>query len=169
MKDLTGQRFNRLIVIDCAGKLDGRRYFWNCVCDCGNTKVILGSSLTSGNTRSCGCLAKEVGIQKMNKENSEKAKIPIGTRFGKLTVIEDIGFREQTSGHKRRWYKCQCDCGNIKEIMGNCLKQGQTISCGKCISSKGELIIQQLLDANNTKSNLNLRPQYLYNPSKLLS
>lgn len=151
MKDLTGQRFDRLIVIDCAGKLDGRRYFWNCVCDCGNTKVVLGSSLTSGNTRSCGCLAKEVGIQKMNKENSEKAKIPIGTRFGKLTVIEDIGFREQMSGHKRRWYKCQCDCGNIKEVMGNCLKQGQTISCGKCISSKGELIIQQLLDANNIK------------------
>ena len=60
----------------------------------------------------------------MNKENSEKAKIPIGTKFGKLTVIEDIGFREQISGHKRRWYKCKCDCGNIKEIMGNCLKQG---------------------------------------------
>jgi len=30
----------------------------------------------------------------MNKENSEKAKIPIGMKFGKLTVIEDIGFRE---------------------------------------------------------------------------
>ena len=30
MIDLTGQVFDKLTVIDCAGKLDGRRYFWNC-------------------------------------------------------------------------------------------------------------------------------------------
>lgn len=57
-------------------------------------------------------------------EQSEKAKIPIGTKFGKLTVIEDLGFREQVKGHNRRWYKCQCDCGNIHEVQGNTLKQG---------------------------------------------
>lgn len=28
-----------------------------CHCDCGNDKVILGASLRSGNTRSCGCLS----------------------------------------------------------------------------------------------------------------
>lgn len=149
MKDLTGQRFGKLIVVSNAGKLDGRRYYWNCVCDCGNTKIVQGSYLTSGNTRSCGCLTKETGIQKMNKENSEKAKIPLGTRFGRLTVIEDLGLREQVLGHKRRWYKCQCDCGNIKEVMGNSLKNNHTISCGKCVVSKGELIIQKLLDENN--------------------
>lgn len=30
MLDLTGQRFGKLTVISCAGKLDGRRYSWNC-------------------------------------------------------------------------------------------------------------------------------------------
>lgn len=57
-------------------------------------------------------------------EQSEKAKIPLGTKFGKLTVIEDLGFREQKNGHNRRWYKCQCDCGNTHEVIGNFLKQG---------------------------------------------
>ena len=57
--------------------------------------------------------------------------------------------RPQVEGHNRRWYKCQCDCGEIKEVMGNLLKQGQTQSCGKCISSLGEYQIQQILDDNN--------------------
>lgn len=33
--------------------------------------------------------------------------------------------------------------------MGNTLKQNQVISCGKCLASKGEFLIQQLLDAHN--------------------
>ena len=155
MKDLTGQRFGKLVVIECAGKLDGRRYSWKCKCDCGNEKIIAGASLTSGNTRSCGCLAKETGLNKWNKEQSEQAKIPIGTKFGKLTVIEDLGMRQQIEGHNRRWYKCRCDCGNIHEVMANALKQGQIISCGKCMVSKGEYLIQQLLDKNNIIYNYN--------------
>lgn len=152
MKDLTGQRFGKLLVLECAGKLDGRRYSWKCQCDCGNIKIIAGASLTSGNTKSCGCANKEA-LKKWNLEQSEKAKIPLGTKFGKLTVIEDLGFREQIPGHNRRWYKCQCDCGNIHEVMGNLLKQGQTISCGKCLVSKGEFLIQTLLDQNNIEYN----------------
>lgn len=148
MRDLTGQRFGKLVVLECAGKLDGRRYSWKCQCDCGNTKIIAGASLTSGNTKSCGC-GNKLALQKWNIEQSEKAKIQIGTKFGKLTVIEDLGFREQVKGHNRRWYKCQCDCGNIHEVMGNQLKQGQIISCGKCLSSKGEFLIQQILNNNN--------------------
>lgn len=30
MKDLTGQHFGKLLVVECAGKLDGRRYSWKC-------------------------------------------------------------------------------------------------------------------------------------------
>lgn len=153
MKDLTGQRFGKLLVLECAGKPDGRRYCWKCQCDCGNTKIIAGASLTSGNTKSCGCLIKETGLNKWNLEQSEKAKILLGTKFGKLTVIEDLGFKEQVPGHKRRWYKCQCDCGNICEVMGNKLKQKQVISCGKCLVSKGEFIIQQILDNANIEYN----------------
>lgn len=64
-------------------------------------------------------------------------------------MIEDIGFRKQVDGHNRRWYKCQCDCGNTKEVMGNMLKSKQISSCGKCLSSLGEYQIAQLLSQTN--------------------
>jgi hypothetical protein len=67
MKDLTGQKFNMLTVIDCAGKLDNKIYYWNCICDCGNKTIVSGSALRSGNTKSCGCL-KSKGIKEYNKK-----------------------------------------------------------------------------------------------------
>lgn len=47
------------------------------------------------------------------------------------------------------WYYCQCDCGNYCEVSGNQLKNNLTISCGSCLASKGEFIIEQLLIDNN--------------------
>ena len=148
MIDLTNQRFGKLLVLKNAGKQDGRRYYWECQCDCGKKIIIEGSRLRSGNTKSCGC-GRYDGLKKYNLQQSEKNKIPIGQKFGKLTVIEDLGFRQQTEGHRRRWYKCLCDCGNEKEAQGNMLKQGQIISCGKCLSSKGEYLIINILDNLN--------------------
>lgn len=148
--DLTGQRFGKLTVLELVGKKNGKGYYWKCQCDCGNIKDILGSSLRSGNTKSCGC-EQYKGFQKYNLNQSEEAKIPINTRFGKLVVIEDLGLKPQYKGAKknRRWYKCQCDCGNICEVNGNSLKEENKISCGKCLTSKGELMIKSLLDENN--------------------
>ena len=54
MKDLTGNRFGRLVVLNKSQ--NGK---WLCLCDCGNKKEILTHSLTSGKTQSCGCLQKE--------------------------------------------------------------------------------------------------------------
>jgi hypothetical protein len=47
----------------------------------------------------------------------------IGTRFGRLIVIED-------SIEKPTHYLCKCDCGNIKLIDKKSLKYGRTKSCG---------------------------------------
>lgn len=59
LKDITGKKFRKLTVIKrnfSNGK--GGEAKWLCKCDCGNEKVILGKSLRSGNTKSCGCLKK---------------------------------------------------------------------------------------------------------------
>ncbi|MBR4031128.1 MAG: hypothetical protein IKJ07_00150 [Clostridia bacterium] len=58
IKDLTGQRFGRLTVIEFAGSKN-RRAYWKCKCDCGNICVINGHNLGTGNTKSCGCLHDE--------------------------------------------------------------------------------------------------------------
>src|SRR5262245_17127587 len=82
---------------------------WLCRCECGVEKVVLGSSLKSGNTLSCGCYHKEkIGDRLIDLT---------GQRFGQLTVIELIG---------RRWrqplWRCRCDCGRTTAVVGNSLK-----------------------------------------------
>jgi len=56
--ELVGQRFGRLLVIARSDKIKNH-YHWLCKCDCGKEKVIAGSSLRYGTTRSCGCLHKD--------------------------------------------------------------------------------------------------------------
>lgn len=53
--DLTGQTFGRWTVIERAPNR-GRHVCWLCRCECGNTGIVISSNLTSGISRSCGCL-----------------------------------------------------------------------------------------------------------------
>lgn len=67
-KDLTGERFGRLVVVEYAGfktqPSGQRKTLWKCVCDCGNEHTVMASTLNSGNGKSCGCLAKELTSQR---------------------------------------------------------------------------------------------------------
>lgn len=56
--DLTGKRFGKLIIIQRADNNKWRNTRWLCLCDCGKKKIVNGSSLISGTTKSCGCLRK---------------------------------------------------------------------------------------------------------------
>lgn len=61
IKDLTGQRFGRLTALKFNNiNPKNRCAVWLCKCDCGNTLLIDSSRLTSGNTKSCGCIKKEL-------------------------------------------------------------------------------------------------------------
>lgn len=59
MKDLTGQEFGRLVVIELAGYNKQRKRTWRCSCECGNEAIVIGHLLVGGTTRSCGCIRKE--------------------------------------------------------------------------------------------------------------
>lgn len=65
MKDLTGQRFGKLIVIERNGRKDTYA-LWKCKCDCGNITIVRSSHLLSGHTTSCGCY-KKVARKRPNK------------------------------------------------------------------------------------------------------
>ena len=54
IKDLTGKKYNMLTVISQANKKLNNRIAWNCLCDCGNEKIITGNDLCTNNTKSCG-------------------------------------------------------------------------------------------------------------------
>ena len=143
LKDLTGQRFNRLTVIKRdLSKPSGHQHkaFWICECDCGNIVSVEGYNLTSKMTQSCGCLRLE--------RLREKIKLNLqGQRFGKLTVIKEANSIIEPNGAIRTAWECQCDCGNKCIVKTINLQAGDTSSCG-CIYSKGENKIQAVLDEN---------------------
>lgn len=113
--DLTGKLFGRLVPIE---RREGSA--WLCQCDCGNTKTIKTNALTSGKTRSCGCLRKD-----LNRKSEEF----IGKRFGQLLVLSEAKRPKNIKGTAAFWL-CRCDCGNEKVIRGKNLKTGDTRSCG---------------------------------------
>lgn len=58
-KDITGQRFTRLVVVSRAGSDSNGNAKWNCLCDCGNATTSSGFTLRNGEAKSCGCLTTE--------------------------------------------------------------------------------------------------------------
>lgn len=52
-----------------------------------------------------------------------------GQKFGRLTVLRMI------LKNKRLYCQCQCECGNIKDVRSDSLKNGSIKSCG-CINKK---------------------------------
>lgn len=58
-QDITGLIFGRLTAQSYAGTGENGGAQWLCSCDCGSEKVANAAELKRGNTRSCGCLARE--------------------------------------------------------------------------------------------------------------
>lgn len=128
-KDLTGQRFGRLVVLGeeeepyrspTTGRPTRR---WRCRCDCGKEIVVLQNALTRKNgTKSCGCARAE--------KTRANAIDMTGQRFGRLVVLgpEELDV-PMANGQKLAW-RCRCDCGNEIVITRKGLVSNKTQSCG---------------------------------------
>lgn len=113
-KDITGQKFGKLTAVMITDKRDiTGSCLWHCKCDCGNETDIALKSLTSGNTKSCGCL--------------RTAKDITGQKFGRLTAINCTSKKDTQGSYM--WH-CKCDCGNEKDVAKRRLTSGRTKSCG---------------------------------------
>lgn len=73
--DLIGHKFNRLTVICRSEKKSKANIIWNCECDCGNFIDVASLKLRSNQTKSCGCLKREL-ISKVNKTHGMSNKTP---------------------------------------------------------------------------------------------
>lgn len=140
-EDLIGKKFGKLTVVEFVEmkKYPGgaSRSVWKCQCDCGNFCNVSRAHLITGHTQSCGCFQQE------RTSNNNGAKIALGTRFGRLVVLEE-GYRKKYNV----FWKCQCDCGNITYVTSGHLLSGHTTSCG-CLNSKGEEKINIILNKND--------------------
>ena len=134
-KDLTGQRFGKLVVLHESDERKNGRRAWVCQCDCGNITTVNSSNLReNGGTISCGCAAIDNKLIDMT-----------GQRFGKLTVLSYIG---QGNNRSSLW-KCKCDCGNEVIRTRDALRMNTFSSCGCTTESIGVNCIKELLTTNN--------------------
>lgn len=124
-----GQVFGRLTVLEkSAPPTEYTAYkgsWYRCRCQCGNTVVVRRSSLVAGDTKSCGCLLRETS-RNTALNRVVHGPIATGTVFGRLTVIRETEKRD--FGHIM--YECLCQCGNIKLVRGDMLRNGKVKSCG---------------------------------------
>ena len=117
--DLAGQRFERWLVIERAKNDKSGNVQWLCHCTCGEMKVVRGTALRDGYSKSCGCLSREAA--------SKRRLIDLtGKRFGKWTVVKRA---ENSKLGAPRWL-CYCDCGTKSIVEGSHLRSGHSKSCG---------------------------------------
>lgn len=147
-ENLIGQKFGRWTVIDeapnrvsASGKT--RSIMWKCKCECGTVKDVGARALKTGMSASCGCLQKE-RVSEALTDNL------IGQRFGHLVVIGRNGSHCSSAdgkSAKHAIWTCKCDCGNVVDILGFSLKNGDTTSCGCSKESKYESYTEQYLQS----------------------
>ncbi len=70
--DLTGRTFGRLIVLSRAPKTFFKVKQWLCRCACGAHTVVPTEKLSSGNTRSCGCLRRDAAGKRSTTHGATK-------------------------------------------------------------------------------------------------
>lgn len=78
---MIGKRFGRLVVIKQEDYTKNKTVKWLCKCDCGNEKIIDGSSLRRGLTKSCDCLLREHGY-KSGKLSKKYNTYDLSSEFG---------------------------------------------------------------------------------------
>lgn len=133
-KDLSGQKFGRLTVIERMPNSSK----WKCQCECGNIVITDTNHLNQGHTKSCGCLQKD-------RASETHFKNLTGKRFGML-LVKCLDTEKSTT--KEKFYICSCDCGTEKSMRQTSLLGG-AISCGCSRKSKGEYKINQILNEYN--------------------
>lgn len=115
IKDITGEKFGKLIVLRKHGYTNGKRksILWLCKCDCGNEVLRTSSHLKQNYVSTCG---------KCNLINDSDY---IGKKFGYWTIIDSA-----TGKDRKKAYLCECKCGKRKIVYLDTLKQGTSKSCG---------------------------------------
>lgn len=134
-KDLTGQRFGRLLVE--AMEWYNQSGYALCRCECGQITRVLGQHLTSGHTQSCGCFFRE----QSKKRTMALRKDLTGMQFGRLRV-QAMEWRQG-----KGYAICDCDCGTGGlSVNTSSLLRGQArcYSCNHRTTSEEKYVTKRL-------------------------
>ena len=131
-EDLTGKTFGDWTVLSenterrqsDKENLKTFRTYWNCRCKCGKIKVVSTSHLKDGKSTGCGC-TRDAKVSEMRRHDL------LGKTFGKLTAIEDAGYKISHGRKLYRW-KCRCECGDVSVYTVDDLMSRKITECTKC-------------------------------------
>jgi len=142
-KDLTGQRFGRLVVKEMLWVQPHTKC--RCICDCGNETIVTNTQLTYGKTKSCGCLQREMATVANTKDYSG-----VRAESGVVFIKPYRHLQRAASGGGVWEWECECPlCGSHFNEIPAVILSGHRISCGCAtpVTSHGEKYIAGLLDS----------------------
>ena len=70
-KDIIGQKFGKLTVIEYVGNDKQGMALWLCKCECGNETTVRGTNLRNSSVQSCGCLNQELSRERGKKKTGK--------------------------------------------------------------------------------------------------
>lgn len=149
--DLTGLDFDRWHVdgiAPCYYTPSGSKIFqYYCTCKCGTKRVVTARALTSGASRSCGCLHKDIVSNLFLNDLTDEV-------FGDLTVVSRAENHWSQSGKSMRSvWNCRCKCGHTFKVFSEHLLSGRIDACDVCSdkqtkgASKYEFRVRQYLES----------------------
>lgn len=125
---IVGNYYGFLKVLEDEGyknKEQKSQRMYKCLCDCGNITSVAGTQLTSGKTRSCGCMMSDIAWDYIHKKDACK----IGCRVGSYTILRE----DENTRHK---YHCRCICGYTRVFMRDDINLGNVAECPHCKSTE---------------------------------
>lgn len=75
IKNLEGQRFGRLLVLEMTQKRINRNVVWSCLCECGKYAEVKSGDLIRGRTKSCGCFRVDTAVETHTFHGKRNTKI----------------------------------------------------------------------------------------------
>lgn len=149
--DMTGRVCNRLTVKGF-DRIENKRTYWKCECECGKIVSVEGNKLRNGHTKSCGCYNAE-RIKQQRKFNEyeivdEYVKVKLNDENYMLCDIEDW---ERLKGHY--WY-----LGDTGYAMCETMKTGVLRFHKLATGTTADVIIDHINrnKLDNRKSNLRI-------------
>lgn len=137
--DIIDEEFG-FLTVKSVNRFESGYWFYNCECKCTKSVVVRRNDLISGNTKSCGCLARRprrwlenglfVPIDNEPDSGLRLIENYIGRTFGRLEVVSFSRMHRYPSGRFNIHWNCKCECGNLCEVNQSALKSEHTRSCG---------------------------------------
>jgi hypothetical protein len=167
LSDLKGKKYMRLTALEEVERHGKYVRQWKCKCDCGAVSIVRQSNLTSGNTKSCGCLDIEKGTERLRKRATHGRTYRPGRNIRTATYVswqsmKSRCYASKTHGYTNYGGRGIAVCAEWRNSFENFLRDMGERPTGKTLDRKN---VNEDYSADNCKwsdskeQSLNKRPR----------